>query len=260
MAESTLTLALDTPAANPSQVPPTESGQTEFDACLQLLVERAAFLTAADAVRITIPLGDSFISRAATGAEAPAIENSLDRLQACFAQKTMLRVSAGNGRFRLLAPIGDDGQPVGVFDFISKYEFSEDDVKAINRIADLAGVAFTHNRAANKVAAGDWEELRSVPPPSEWHAPEVSRGPSQTSAVQPAMPAEVKSCSACGFPVSPGRTLCVECEQKPHGPASAPGEIFSLQSQESWLSEHGYTLASILISALAAALIFWLRR
>jgi len=50
--------------------------------------------------------------------------------------------------------------------------------------------------------------------------------------------------------------LCVECEQKP---GAAPAELFSDQKQESWLPEHGYTIASIIVSALAILVILWLR-
>jgi len=66
-------------------------------------------------------------------------------------------------------------------------------------------------------------------------------------------------CAACGFPVSPGRNLCVECEQKSETPVAAPAELFSTQNQESWISEHGYTVASLIVSAVAAAIIFWFR-
>lgn len=260
MAQDSLISALDSVAAGTSGRLLAESAKAEFQACLQLLAERAAFLTAADGVRVALRQGESFTSFALTGAELPEIEGSLDVLQASLAKKSAFRTSAGNGRFRLLAPICEDNRAVGVFDVISRYEFSDDDVKAISRVADLASVAFTHNQAAIKVAANDWEELRSVPSPSEWHAPETSGEVIRGIEPKPSAPAEVKSCSACGFPVSPGRNLCVECEQKPRAQTQAPGEIFALQHQESWLSEHGYTVASILISALAAAVIFWLRR
>jgi hypothetical protein len=51
----------------------------------------------------------------------------------------------------------------------------------------------------------------------------------------------------------------VECEQKSDIPVSTPPELFSTQNQENWISEHGYTVASLIVSALAAAIILWLR-
>ena len=69
---------------------------------------------------------------------------------------------------------------------------------------------------------------------------------------------EVGTCNVCGFPVSPGRALCVECELKPD--AGAVGNrLFKSEPEESWLSAHGYTIASLVVTALTAAIILWLR-
>jgi hypothetical protein len=35
--------------------------------------------------------------------------------------------------------------------------------------------------------------------------------------------------------------------------------LFAKQKEESWISAHGYTIASVLVSALAVAIIYWLR-
>jgi hypothetical protein len=39
-------------------------------------------------------------------------------------------------------------------------------------------------------------------------------------------------------------------------PAAA---LFATEAEESWISTHGYTIASVLVSALAVAIIYWLR-
>jgi hypothetical protein len=52
----------------------------------------------------------------------------------------------------------------------------------------------------------------------------------------------------------------VECELKSDAPVVASAELFNLPNQQSWISEHGYTVASLIVSALAAAVILWLRR
>jgi hypothetical protein len=53
----------------------------------------------------------------------------------------------------------------------------------------------------------------------------------------------------------------VECEQKPGVRTQPPADLFaSATKQERWLSAHGYTIASLLLTALTAAVILWLRR
>ena len=94
-----------------------------------------------------------------------------------------------------------------------------------------------------------------------WHAPASKNEPARIQESESKQIAgEVKSCVACGFPVLPGRALCVECELKSDAPVVAARELFSLPNHENWISEHGYTVASLIVSALAAAVILWLKR
>jgi len=69
----------------------------------------------------------------------------------------------------------------------------------------------------------------------------------------------VYACESCGFPVSRGRTMCVDCEERGSPSATMARLLTARQKEdESWLSAHGYTIASLLVSALAAAIIYWL--
>ncbi len=79
-------------------------------------------------------------------------------------------------------------------------------------------------------------------------------------------PRGVHTCAGCGFPVSGRRTLCLDCEKHGDDPrndptlaAHPPVEMFATEKEERWISAHGYTIASLLVTALAAAIIFWLR-
>ena len=102
----------------------------------------------------------------------------------------------------------------------------------------------------------------AAPTPVTWHTPEASGLIPQPEASKKTAPSTpVQACVACGFPVSPGRRLCVECEQKPGVRSSPPPELFAAaQKHEGFLSAHGYTIASLLVTALTAAIIWWLRR
>jgi len=151
-------------------------------------------------------------------------------------------------------------------------EFSDEVTETLSRLADLVAVTIEHCEAAERAEAFEFDNDELSPPiPSLWHAPEIpaeagvvktgaensnSREAAKASASVPA----IGTCAACGFPVSTGRALCVECERKPESAAAAhAAPLFTAEAEESWLSTHGYTIASLIVTALTAALIFWLR-
>jgi hypothetical protein len=78
----------------------------------------------------------------------------------------------------------------------------------------------------------------------------------------------VQKCLACGFPVSEGRTYCLDCEKK-EGKPSAPSEPVAVDSvpsfldtsgspEESWFSNHVNLLAIIvlILGILVAVVVF----
>ncbi|MBV9572986.1 MAG: GAF domain-containing protein [Acidobacteriales bacterium] len=80
-------------------------------------------------------------------------------------------------------------------------------------------------------------------------------------------PLDVKKCSACGFPVSQGRTVCVDCEA---AGAAANSSTFTPEkatflsnltaSREGWLASHGYTVGIVIVvAATVIAVIVWMR-
>jgi hypothetical protein len=78
----------------------------------------------------------------------------------------------------------------------------------------------------------------------------------------------VQKCASCGFPVSEGRTLCVDCENERHlQPESAdavPAEFVpafldsSKPPNESWLANHVNVLAVVvlILSIVVAVVVF----
>jgi len=126
----------------------------------------------------------------------------------------------------------------------------------------MVNTAIEHRSAAVRVESREFGEVSgigSAPVPKLWHAPESAeprpRGESSTSTNLPVV--DVQNCPSCGFPVSTGRKLCLDCEQK--DAAHIPADPLSTPAHESWISAHGYTIASLLISALAIAIILWFR-
>jgi len=72
----------------------------------------------------------------------------------------------------------------------------------------------------------------------------------------------LRRCEACGFPVSEGRRLCLDCE------AASPGAIATADhnqdmfaelsdSNASWVRSHGYLIATALVAVATIALLVW---
>ena len=246
------TIALEEPSPAETAAPLDllkQSARLECHAAMHLLAERASFLTAADGVGIAVMEGGKFVHCVATGNGVPAIGSIVERVP-------------NHQGLRTIVPIKSPaGSVSGFFELAGKHRFSDLDSREVMRLADLACVALEHREAAERANSRIWEELQASLAPVQWHAPaSKTQNPDIQQSEPEQVVGDVKSCGACGFPVSPGRTLCVECELKSDAPAVASGELFSMPNQESWISEHGYTVASLIVSALAAAVIFWMKR
>ena len=93
------------------------------------------------------------------------------------------------------------------------------------------------------------------------------------AALKPAVPEPVRApeldkirkCEACGFPVSEGRTLCLDCETarfSGDNPAPLAGgqppaflAKFENRKEQGWLGSHIYTIGTVLIIVLTVVLV-----
>jgi hypothetical protein len=262
MAQTATGLAPAAPITPPPSADLASSARIDFCACLQLLADRARFITGADWAAIALREDKKFIYRAAVGESAPEIGTEADlALSSASRPQTPARSSRGS----LVITITRNSQSQGFVQLVSSArEFDDDDLRSITRLADFAGIALDHLEAAeqsNHIIAFQYEEL-APRIPVLWHAPESAAPPDAKPGHQPthqAVPAKapVRMCTACGFPVSPGRTICMDCEE--HGAGASPSPLFASAKHESWIRAHGYTIATVLISVLAAAAVYWLR-
>jgi len=98
--------------------------------------------------------------------------------------------------------------------------------------------------------------------------PPQAEFPASPAAFLPQPMKRIQKCASCGFPVSEGRTLCVDCEEKSHrepkGVEAVPAEFvpsFGISSseapaEESWLANHVNILAIlVLILSIAVAVV-----
>jgi len=304
----------------------------ELDAALQLLVERAQYITGATGAALAIAQGEEMVCRASVGSPGPAVGARLQvrsglsgesisrkQLLRCDNAETDPRVNLetcrnlGIASIVVLPLLTRSGEVRGLFELFSDhaYAFEERDLIALERMADLTMTALdlaerrphavpapaALPEPAPPVAAPAEREIDATPagvtPPdtadtASSHAeepvilpPEVPLGGAQVhsalfeepvSAAQLAAVPEamrrVQKCASCGFPVSEGRTLCVDCENKRYDQAgsaeAAPAEFvpaflaYSPPPDESWLANHVNLLAVLvlILSIVVAVVVF----
>jgi len=181
-------------------------------------------------------------------------------------------------------PLLRGGEVVGVFELLAERPqvFEEHDASALGRLSELVLVALEHAEAARHALDGivteNEERLRSqaaaagaspaaseVNPATQPVPQPLTKAPAQ--AASSGRLASAKQCEACGFPVSPGRTLCLDCEtarERGLG-APAPAEAADFLSpsgvpirEESWFERNLYTIGTIVVAALTV-LALWLK-
>jgi len=236
----------------------------EFQAALQLLVERACFLTAANGAAVALKEQGQFIYSAAAGefaAETGTLVNLNKKyLGECVRLGQTVRTRT-DSLFALAVPVMRGADVVGIFELLGKSAFEDCDAISAARLGEMIGTAIDHRDAAVRAEKVEFEEVvdaPSAPTPSRWHAPDIKEPKAEKESAAATSPIEVQKCSSCGFPVSNGRKFCPDCERN-MDEAPDPAELFSMPPQESWLNTHGYTIASVLVSAIAIAIIVWLR-
>ncbi|MGA7079901.1 MAG: GAF domain-containing protein [Terriglobales bacterium] len=260
--------------------------ETELDSALQLLVERAQYITGATGTALALPHGDQMVCRASAGSSAPAVGARLQvrsgltgesivrrQLLRCDNAETDPRVNLeacralGIASIVVLPLLRRNGDVRGLFELFSDhpYAFEERDLVALERMAGLTLTALdlaeqrqnsapapkrasetpvepplqplpeppaagtAPAAAAIPLSTADNVISSAIPSSPQFAAPSVlpaeppaiSLSSSEAQSVTSAAPAplpdammRVQKCAACGFPVSEGRTLCLDCERK----------------------------------------------
>ena len=226
----------------------TEMAQRDLSATLQLLAERAQYITGASGAAIALREGEKMLCRASAGPSAPELGTRLQidsglsgesvrskQILRCDDAENDARVNRESCRALGIAsvmvmPLIRENEVNGVFELFSgrPYAFEERDVIALQRIAELIQTAVEHADAAKraeKEIAGETIVAEEVEPAGASLAAEsIELGPKEEAQAESAIAEEevptevivtrvnVAKCQACGFPISEGRTLCVACE------------------------------------------------
>jgi hypothetical protein len=240
-----------------------EAAEIEFQACLELLAERARFLTHASRAAIALSDQDRFIYRAASGEWVPRMGEYAEiaefRRAILAGEPAFGQDKDGDEKF-LLVPIRENQQSVGFFKLWGK-ELGERELRSVEHLQEMVLTAIEHLEAAEKsgqIVAQAFDKSPTLKP-----ATNSLEDPPLFSSLNSAptrATARVHSCRSCGFPVSDRRSLCLDCEERAASASpSTTTSLFDSGSEESWLHDHFYTIASLVITALAAAAIYWLR-
>lgn len=239
------------------------NARVELYACLQLLADRARFITGASWAAIALHERNEFIYCAAAGNSAPVIGSE-------FQVKTpQTERSLGADRKSLLVTVIRNSKTAGFFQLASEStDFVDQDLQSIVRLSEMVATAINCMEAEQESIAEEHPVAPALvaqptkpPAPVLWHAPDgLSAGTSTQSLPASDVAVGVYACESCGFPVSRGRSICVDCEERGTPSATMARLLTARQKEdESWISAHGYTIASLLVSALVAAIIYWLR-
>jgi hypothetical protein len=322
---------------SPGSVPPAADGDHvlqshELEAALQLLVERAQYITGATGAALALKQGEEMVCRASVGS-GPAIGAHLQVRSGLtgesIARKQLLRCdnAEADGRVNLetcrqlgiasivVAPLlTREGEVRGLFELFSDhaYAFEERDLVALERMASLSLTALdlaekrrvpaAMPAPAPAAPAAPEPATAALPIPVPAATPPIAPSPEvvQEAGVKDAVPPtngplgpalvhsalqdeasasgvpapvpeamrRVQKCASCGFPVSEGRTLCLDCEGKQHrqpeSTDSVPAEFVpafladSPPPDESWLANHVNVLAVLVLvlSIVVAVVVF----
>jgi hypothetical protein len=325
----------------------TEMAQRDLKATLQLLAERAQYITGAAGSAIALREGEAMVCWASAGGSAPRVGTHLQihsglsgesmrlrQILRCDDAETDPRVNRESCRSLSIAsvlvmPLVDEKGVVGVFELFSDRTraFAERDITALERLGEMVDTALVHAEAARQLDAAKDNQLapaeetiaESAPAAPGAEEPDsilaveeaqarirpkrvvIPMRPAPATKPQPAPAggpeksevARIGKCEACGFPVSPGRSLCLDCESaqargEPRGRNLAPAQpattrlapepsgspagrpeppAFLAQFQEAgqkpespgFIAAHKYLLAVLLIAAIVALALLWWR-
>ena len=294
----------------------------DLEATLQLLADRAQYITGGSGAAIALRDGDLIMCRASSGPSAPQVGSYFEvssglsgesvrtrKTLRCDDAMTDPRVNhdsckaLGIASFAVMPLIRDD-EVIGIFEIFSNQPraFQERDLLALERMGEMVNTALDQvkqprTKAPASLAIGAIQVRDAGTPdnavakeaePFECGEPaaptngsddrasgstvELDSSPlfepkaESKKAVAPAgSAAGIGTCTQCGFPVSGGRKLCLDCEAATEKQPSAepststpPAFLAGLEAEKSgvkhWIISHRYLLG-IIAMTLATVLV-----
>jgi putative methionine-R-sulfoxide reductase with GAF domain len=314
----------------------SQMAQRDLDATLQLLAERAQYITGASGVAIALREGENMVCCASAGPSAPDMGTHLQidsglsaesvktrKVLHCDDAENDPRVNRESCRAFGIAsvvvmPLVRGEEVYGVFELLAgrPRAFEERDFIALQRLSEMIQTALEHAEAARRaekelgsnlettIATKAETAATSAPrhpvaggfataPAKQALAPESKAVPVQAEIVQakvveakvaetkiaektiaevkpeeaapspinPGKFGRVRNCEDCGFPISEGRRLCLDCESASPNVDSvseAPQPFaLLLESEPSWMRSHVYLIATVVLVVATIAVVVW---
>jgi hypothetical protein len=259
-----------------------DMAQRDLDAALQLLAERAQYITGASGAAIALGDAQTMVCRASCGPCAPKVGCALPansglsgqsmrsgQILCCSNAAEDTRVDRESCRAlgissAMVMPLRRDKNVIGVFEIFSSrpHAFEERDLVALQRLGEMILTAIQHADAADDartliaaagVPLGESSARAIFPVEDETFAPSAV-GLLPDAGV-------VGTCGNCGFPVSEGRTLCLDCENSRRPRVAGPGTSSqtAASTETNWWRAHKYLLGTMLVAAIAVTAVIFLR-
>ena len=270
-----------------------EVAERDLRATLQLLVERAQYITGSSAASIALRKGEAMVCCARIGQATPEIGTRLQinagltgesirtrETLRCDNAQTDSRVNQESCRTLgivsvMVMPLLHQQEVTGVFELLSSRPnaFEERDVEALQHLREMIQTAVERavliTRGADEIATKnlalvpdeiEFEQRKAEETASAVEAIPESSIQSSETANQAIRPINIRTCAGCGFPVSEGRKLCLDCEaaEEQNSAGSRSPAWIEPRKQQSWLRSNIYTIGIVLM--VAATIIFLLAR
>jgi putative methionine-R-sulfoxide reductase with GAF domain len=310
----------------------SEMAQRDLDATLQLLAERAQYITGASGAAIALRDGENMVCCASAGPSAPEMGTHLQIDSGLSAESVRTRqtlhcddaendprVNRESCRALGIAsvvvmPLVRRDEVYGIFELLAgrPRAFEERDFIALQRLSEMIQTALelaeaarraekelgskpanaiaaktetaAHSSAPHNLAGGfAAAAVRQAPAPegkvAAVRAEIVQAQPLETnlaaaipaevepkeaaapSSINPSKFGRVRNCEGCGFPISEGRRLCLDCEaaspsvDTERDSARPFGQL--LASEPSWIRSNVYLVAAALLLVATVALVVW---
>ena len=294
----------------------------DLEATLQLLADRAQYITGGSGAAIALRDGDFIMCRASSGPSAPQIGSYFEVSSGLSGESVRTRKTLrcddassdprvnfdsckalGIASFAVM-PIIRHNEVIGIFEIFSNQPraFQERDLLALERMGEMVNTAL--DQVKNPRTRPELPGLEIKPLPARDTVPvsdsDISyaqglfatersmaadpvklEGPILTEPLKsesepphvlevnthlappvsaPSATSGVGTCADCGFPVSGGRKLCLDCEAalEKHQPAvtsssQAPAFLAGLEAEKTglkhWIVSHRYLLGTIAMAA-----------
>ena len=287
-----------------------QMAKSDLEAALQLLVDRAKYITGASGAAIALVENGKMVCRASAGASAPEVgaylqmdsgltgeSVRLKKLLRCDDVETDLRVNRESCRALgivsvVVQPLVREQKVIGIFELLSgkAYAFEERDINAVERLGEIIQTALevepdiglqdtgiqnwplpaspVGDAVRNTATQSDDSHAGQSNPAVRASSLTGSHAPLDSTPVVPIDPiivaqlhASIGKCTACGFPVSGGRRLCLDCEASNVSAAVATADApsfldhYSDKKPGNWLSRNIYWIGIIVMSLATVALL-----